>query len=644
MKKIKTPILYIIAFLVIILMHTILLDKIPRGLNADELGSAYDAYSLGRFGVDRWEKSWPLYFINYGDGQNALYTYLLVPIFLLFGTSVYAIRSVIVISSVIMAVFCAKTIGELYEDKKLEIPFLFLYAVMPVFTITLRFGLESHLMMSTASIALYFLVRAIKTDHIRTYFLFGLFAGLVLYTYAIAYLVMPVFLFFSLVYLIIKKNINFKKFLATAAPFVLFALPLFIVQMINKFDLPELKIGIFTFTKLNGYRINELMITGFFRKILSGIKSTFLFDDLAYNSIPKFGNFYYISVPFILIGIGYCTVKTVQSLKKENKISLYAFPLLFWLSYTLISGFMSVTPGYVNITRMNGVLTSLILFTFIGIRAATEMIKKEIIRKTALVLISACYCVLFIFFAKFYFTEFDTFAYPYKWLFFEPYDDEIIDFLDDPTNGYTENTVFLPWNYMYCMWLTKADPRELHMIQPTEGNRDIHEIGRFRMDEGVDLTSEYVIYKYGNTADTINYFRNILHFNELETEHFILFLDPMHDISFYDDNTVLGSVNGRELILTKSYLSPIDNGQITFYGWVRVPDEITEQINVSMITEQGIIESMILDDSYNDGRTVCFQFVMNMDEFFGYKEMTFRVEGMDSNGNVTFRTDKDMTK
>ena len=41
---------------IIFLLHVVLLDKIPRGLNVDEVGSAYDAWSLGRFGVDRWMK------------------------------------------------------------------------------------------------------------------------------------------------------------------------------------------------------------------------------------------------------------------------------------------------------------------------------------------------------------------------------------------------------------------------------------------------------------------------------------------------------------------------------------------------------------------------------------------------------------
>ena len=219
MKLRKEHIFYTLAVLLIIAMHTFLLDSIPRGLNVDEVGSAFDAYSLGKFGVDRWMTSWPIYFKNYGDGQNALYTYLLVPVFLIAGTSIYAIRSVIAISALIMVIAGAKTVKLISDNPKSEIAFLFLFAVMPVFTITLRFGLESHLMMSTSSLAVYFLIKAVKTGKKSSYLALGISAGLILYTYALAYMMIPVFLVLSLLYLIIKKEIKFLNSILTAVPF-----------------------------------------------------------------------------------------------------------------------------------------------------------------------------------------------------------------------------------------------------------------------------------------------------------------------------------------------------------------------------------------------------------------------------------------
>ena len=634
MKKYRSQILYGIAILLIALMHTILLDKIPRGFDTDEVGAAVDAYCLGHFGVDRWLKSWPVYFINYRDGQNALYTYLLVPMLLIFGKSAFAVRSVIAVSAIVMAIAGAKTAELIYDDKKTGPAFLFLYAVMPVFTITLRFGLESHLMMSIASLVIYSLIRAVKKETVRSYILFGFFAGLILYTYAIAYTVVPIFLLLSLIYLIIKKKMGIKRFLGATVPFAVLASPLLLEQIINRYDLPEMKLGPFTITRLYTYRIGEIMTDDFFKKIIAGIKSTFFFDDLTYNSIPKFGNFYYISVPFLVIGIAYCFVKLIKSMKKDEQVSLYAFPLFFWIAYTLFSGFMANKTGYTNITRMNGVLASLILFVFIGIKAALGLLKKEKIQKAGVCALSLCYCVFFVFFARFYFTKFDSYAYPYKWLFFENYDKEIFEFLEDPANGYTDNQVFLPWVYTYYLWAVNPDPEEVRLKDCLPEDREIFQIGRYRMDGGIDLSSEYVVYKYGYTEESIAYMRS-LHFNEYETEHFILFLDPLHDNPFFGENVVLGSDGGKDLILTKSYVSDIGNGQLAFYGWIDIPEDFGQCVNISMRPETGeVFEAEILADTYDSGRTVCFQFVMSADEFFNASEGTFTVEGSDESGKA----------
>jgi hypothetical protein len=545
-----------------------------------------------------------------------------------------------------MAIAGAKTVGLIYDDKKTEPAFLFLYAVMPVFTITLRFGLESHLMMGIASLVLYSLIGAVKKETVKSYILFGFFAGLILYTYAIAYTVVPIFLLLSLFYLIVKKKMSIKKFLGAAVPFAVLALPLLLEQIINRYDLPEMKIGPFTITRLYTYRIGEIMTDDFFKKIIAGIKSTVLFDDLTYNSIPKFGNFYYISVPFLIIGIGYCFVRLFKSLKKDEQVTVYAFPLFFWLAYTLFSGFMANKIGYTNITRMNGVLASLILFVFIGIKATLDLLKKENIRKAAAAVLSLCYGIFFIFFAKFYFTEFDSYAYPYKWLFFETYDEEIFTFLEDPANGYADNQVFLPWVYTYYLWAVNPDPNELKLREWLPEDREIYQIGRYRMDGGIDLSSEYVVYKYGYTEESIAYMRS-LHFKEYETKHFILFLDPLHDISFFGENVVLGSAKGKELILTKSYVSDIGNGQLAFYGWIDIPEDFGENVSVSMKAENSeassdeiqssagaVYNAEILADTADGGRTVCYQFVLGADEFFDSGDKTFVVEGTDESGTT----------
>ena len=60
-------------------------STLPPGLNQDEASIGVDAFSLYRFGVDRNGVSYPVHFISWGSGQNALYAYLLIPFIALGG-------------------------------------------------------------------------------------------------------------------------------------------------------------------------------------------------------------------------------------------------------------------------------------------------------------------------------------------------------------------------------------------------------------------------------------------------------------------------------------------------------------------------------------------------------------------------------
>ena len=72
--------LYKIAIILVLLLGVavkcikfgVLMDQ----TQSDEMGCGYDAYCLLHYGTDRYGYSWPVYFINYGGGQNALYTYV----------------------------------------------------------------------------------------------------------------------------------------------------------------------------------------------------------------------------------------------------------------------------------------------------------------------------------------------------------------------------------------------------------------------------------------------------------------------------------------------------------------------------------------------------------------------------------------
>lgn len=149
------------------------------------------------YGVDRYTKSYPVYFTNYGDGQNALYTYLTALLIRFFGASKSTVRAGIAFSAFLAA-------------------------------------------------------------------LAGIVSGISLYTYALIYIVLPVYLFLWLLYGIRLGKIRIRSLAALALPLAVLAAPLIMVQLINTFSWPEMQMGPVMLTRLPTYRSGELGLQNIF--------------------------------------------------------------------------------------------------------------------------------------------------------------------------------------------------------------------------------------------------------------------------------------------------------------------------------------------------------------------------------------------
>ena len=114
---IKTENLIVIALCWAIFFKIYKLDSIPAGFHQDELGSVYDAWSLLHFGTDKWRIPWPVYFLNYGDGQSALYTYLLLPFMAAFGISQAVIRTPALCTSFMLLGSGIGVLNECWDDR-----------------------------------------------------------------------------------------------------------------------------------------------------------------------------------------------------------------------------------------------------------------------------------------------------------------------------------------------------------------------------------------------------------------------------------------------------------------------------------------------------------------------------------------------
>lgn len=292
-----------------LLVHLFQITKIPAGIHVDEMGMGYDAWCLAHFGVDRYLKAYPVYLMNFGGGQSALYAYLCIPFVKWLGLSPLSIRLPGILLYMV-ALFCGAGVFMLDAGdtaRKKALAGMALMTVLPAFILLFRIGMDCNLMLAMAVIFLYLMARAVKVQRVTAFAAAGIAGGVLLYTYVISYVVLPVFIALLLVYLLWIRQIRFCQVLAFGIPLAFLAAPLIAVQVVNLFDLPEFRMGPFTITRLFQYRGGEIGLGHLSaRSVKDAVMSVFMFDGLRYNTLIPFGTVYYVSLPLIGIGIAVC--------------------------------------------------------------------------------------------------------------------------------------------------------------------------------------------------------------------------------------------------------------------------------------------------------------------------------------------------
>ena len=411
MKFIKNEksISYVVLIFAIIL-RCINFGTVPAGYHFDELGSAIDAWFIINYGTDRYGISYPVYFINYGGGQSALYTYLCaVSIFILEFNEI-AIKLPALLSSILFAVFGMKLIGITFSNyinsSRLQLLFVILYAVSPYCFMSSRFGLDCNFMLGASTVFLYFLVKALRNKKDIYFFISGISAGIVLYTYAISYIVLPLFLFMTLAYLLNLKQISLRNIIIFSIPLTLFAVPLILVQYVNMFDKEAIKFCSVTITKLPVYRISELTFSNIPQNVYLVLKSALAYDWIDYNTTKKFWNFYHISIIFFIAGIISVMRQAIVDFY-DKKFSGSAI-VLFWFLAEFILGALLGKAGDINANpnanKINGIFISVMFFIIYGMAELFSF--KFKLKKIFIGILTIIYLTYASLFFKFYFYDY----------------------------------------------------------------------------------------------------------------------------------------------------------------------------------------------------------------------------------------------
>jgi 4-amino-4-deoxy-L-arabinose transferase-like glycosyltransferase len=75
-----------------IFFHLLDLGKIPAGMHCDESSLAYNAYSIVKTGCDEYGNRYPLFFRCFGNYQDPVMAYTIVPFIKMFGMEKWAVR------------------------------------------------------------------------------------------------------------------------------------------------------------------------------------------------------------------------------------------------------------------------------------------------------------------------------------------------------------------------------------------------------------------------------------------------------------------------------------------------------------------------------------------------------------------------
>lgn len=339
----------LLVFLLLIFITRIYkFGEIPNFIGVDEAGAAYDAYCLSEYGVDRYLNSFPLYLINFGGGQSALYAYATIPFIKLIGANIIAYRLPELLFFLMGIVVCYILANKM-KDKKIALLYTFLIIICPWNIEASRQGLDCNLLAPMFMLDVLLLVTANKNWH---YIVAGLAIGMTLYTYCLAWILIPVFLLIYIIYMLWVKKINFKQIILLGIPIALLATPLIYLILLNKGYATRTNFGIFTIPKLFFFRQGEISIKNLLE--YGGYSLKTIFTDSR--------GIYLVELPFLLIGIVVGIKEFIKSIK-EKEFSFTGFMTVVFIILLICN--LLVVVGTLN--RANILYLPMLYLITIGI-------------------------------------------------------------------------------------------------------------------------------------------------------------------------------------------------------------------------------------------------------------------------------------
>lgn len=410
-KKIKLALLTVILVIGATL-RLWQLGAVPSSIDWDEASLGYNAYSISETGKDEYGKTLPVVLRSFNDYKPALYAYLIIPSYKIFGLNEFSIRLPSAIFGILTLISVYFLIRKLFNKESIALLTMFLLAISPWHIQFSRIAFESNVGLALNIFAATFFLYGLKKHWMLIFA--AIFAGLSVHTYQSDRVFTPLFVLGMMIIYLKPLMIVPKKYLAfSISAGIIVVLPLIVLILTDSNALLRAKgTSIFSdnvsllqdnakrneFNIESGNRLGEVLDNRrvvYVKTIIDGYLSHYspnwlLRGDIARHHAPEMGLIYIWEFPFILIGI------YMLAFSKLNKKTKYF--IFFWFLLTPIPA--SITTGVPHAVRTLNFLPTWQIFTALGlitVYGAVSSIRYSIFNIKLKHLIFIFYILFFIF-------------------------------------------------------------------------------------------------------------------------------------------------------------------------------------------------------------------------------------------------------
>ncbi len=446
-------------------------NSLPPPIWGDEAGSAYEAYSLLKTGMDKWGNSWPAYFPAWGSGQSTLHAILSLPLIALFGLNAWTARIVNLVLALLTLPLLYFTV-RLALGRAVALLSLWLLAVAPWHVMLSRWSLDCNLLPFFILLGAFLLEKAGTRPGSRWSYVVFMPWAIGLYSYSLFVFYLP-FLVLASLYLyrdaLFRRKLPLAVNLTTSAlvatPFGLFVLKNYLLKASLPFEswLP------FDLPMLISSRLGQINFT--YDMVLRGnlyFLTRHLQDDLPWNQVPGYPPLFAPILYLAAIGFFLALLVTIRE-KRPNVFFV-------WLACCVPAPFIY---SY-NINRANPIFIPIIVLAGYACVRVWESVGSKTVRKVGAGVLAGSFLVFTASFVYFYFTN-------YRGVANENFTAGLGEALTNAVREGGERTTILvsddfPLPYNHVLFDLRYPPEEFQrsvQFEVEEGAYHVRSFGRF---------------------------------------------------------------------------------------------------------------------------------------------------------------------